>query len=31
LVLKPFGSGKPKIVYVVVEANETRKISIALD
>jgi len=31
LVLKPFGTGKPKIVYVVVEANETRKISIALD
>jgi serine/threonine-protein kinase len=31
LVLKPFGTDKPKTVYVVVEANKTKKISIALD
>ena len=31
LVLKPFGTDKPKTVYVVVEANKTKKVSIALD
>jgi serine/threonine-protein kinase len=31
LVLKPFGTEKPKTIYVMVEANETKKISIALD
>jgi hypothetical protein len=31
LVLKPFGTDKPKTVYVVVEANRTKKVSIALD
>jgi hypothetical protein len=31
LVLKPFGTEKPKTVYVVVEANKTKKVSIALD
>jgi serine/threonine-protein kinase len=31
LILKPFGTGKPKVVYIVVEANETKKVSIALD
>jgi len=31
LVLKPFGTEKPKVVYVVVEANKTKKVSIALD
>jgi len=31
LVLKPFGTEKPKTVYVVVEATKTKKVSIALD
>ena len=31
LVLKPFGTDKPKTVYVLVEANKTKKVSIALD
>ena len=31
LVLKPFGTEKPKTIYVTVEANKTKKISIALD
>jgi len=31
LVLKPFGTEKPKTVYVVVEAGKTKKVSIALD
>jgi serine/threonine-protein kinase len=31
LILKPFGTGKPKAVYIVVEANETTKVSIALE
>jgi serine/threonine-protein kinase len=31
LLLKPFGTEKPKTVYVVVEANKTKKVSIALD
>ena len=31
LVLKPFGTEKPKTIYVMVEANKTKKISIALD
>ena len=31
LVLKPFGTEKPKTVYVLVEANKTKKVSIALD
>jgi hypothetical protein len=31
LILKPFGTGKPKVVYIVVEANETKKVSIALE
>ena len=31
LVLKPFGDGKPKIVFVTVEANKTKKVSIRLD
>jgi hypothetical protein len=30
-VLKPFGTEKPKTVYVVVEAGKTKKVSIALD
>jgi serine/threonine protein kinase len=31
LVLKPFGTDKPKTVYVLVEANKTKKVSIGLD
>jgi serine/threonine protein kinase len=31
LVLKPFGTEKPKTVFVVVEANETKKVSVPLD
>jgi hypothetical protein len=31
LVLKPFGDGKPKIVFVTVEANKTKKVSIRLE
>jgi serine/threonine-protein kinase len=31
LVLKPFGDGKPKTVFVTVEANKTKKVSIRLD
>ena len=31
LILKPFGTEKPKTVFVVVEANETKKVSVPLD
>ena len=31
LVLKPFGDGKPKTVFVTVEANETKKVSVRLE
>ena len=31
LVLKPFGDGKPRTVFVTVEANKTRKVSIPLE
>jgi serine/threonine-protein kinase len=31
LVLKPFGDGKPKTVFVMVEANKMRNVSIRLD
>ena len=31
LLLRPFGTEKPKTVYVLVEANKTKKVSIALD
>jgi serine/threonine-protein kinase len=31
LILKPFGTEKPRTVFVVVEANKTKKVSIALD
>jgi hypothetical protein len=31
LVLKPFGDGKPKTVFVTVEANKTKKVSIDLE
>ena len=31
LVLKPFGDGKPKVVYVTVEAHKTKKVSVRLD
>jgi len=31
LVLKPFGDGKPKTVFVTVEANKTKKVSIRLE
>jgi serine/threonine protein kinase len=31
LTLKPFGTEKPKTVFVVVEANETKKVSIPLN
>jgi serine/threonine-protein kinase len=31
LLLRPFGTEKPKTVYVVVEAGKTKKVSIALD
>jgi serine/threonine-protein kinase len=31
LVLKPFGTEKPKTVFVTVEANQTKKVSVALD
>jgi len=31
LVLKPFGDGKPKTVFVTVEANKMRNVSIPLD
>jgi len=31
LVLKPFGDGKPKTVFVTVEANRTKKVSIRLE
>jgi len=31
LVLKPFGTEKPRTVFVVVEANKTKKVSVALD
>ena len=31
LVLKPFGDGKPKTVFVTVEANETKNVSIRLE
>jgi hypothetical protein len=30
-VLKPFGDGKPKTVFVTVEASKTKKVSIRLD
>jgi hypothetical protein len=30
-VLKPFGDGKPKTVFVTVEANKTKKVSIDLE
>ena len=31
LVLKPFGDGKPKTVWVTVEANKTKNVSIRLE
>jgi serine/threonine-protein kinase len=31
LVLKPFGEGKPKVVFVTVEANKRKKVSVPLD
>jgi hypothetical protein len=31
LVPKPFGTEKPKTVFVAVEANKTKKVSIPLD
>ncbi len=31
LVLKPFGDGKPKVIYVTVEARKTKKVSVPLD
>jgi hypothetical protein len=31
LVLKPFGDGKPKTVFVTVEANKTKNVSIRLE
>lgn len=31
LVLKPFGDGKPKTVFVTVESNKTKKVSVRLD
>ena len=31
LVLKPFGDGKPKTVFVNVEAGKTKQVSISLD
>jgi len=31
LVLRPFGDGKPKTVFVTVEANKMRNVSIGLD
>ncbi len=31
LVLKPFGEGKPKVVFVTVEANKRKKVSVHLD
>jgi serine/threonine protein kinase len=31
LVLKPFGEGKPKVVFVNVEAGETKNVSIQLE
>jgi len=31
LVLKPFGDGKPKVVYITVEAHKTKKVSVRLD
>jgi hypothetical protein len=31
LLLRPFGTEKPKTVYVLVEAGKTKKVSIALD
>ena len=31
LVLKPFGEGKPKVVFVTVEANKRKKVSVRLE
>jgi len=31
LVLKPFGEGKPKVVFVTVEANKRKKVSVPLE
>jgi serine/threonine-protein kinase len=31
LVLKPFGDGKPKVVFVTVEANKRKKVSVPLE
>ena len=31
LILKPFGTEKPKTVFVIVQANETKKVSVALN
>jgi serine/threonine-protein kinase len=31
LVLKPFGEGKPKVVFVTVEANKKKKVSVPLE
>ena len=31
LVLKPFGDGKPKVVFVNVEAGKTKNVSVELE